>query len=684
MVAEHANTPVPVLETLARNGNERIRRGAARNKNTPVAVLESLMRDPSASVRGEVSWNANLPVSSLRILAWDEDEKVRENVAGNPRTPLDLLERLSKDNNKVVYGVVRNSNAPLALLETMMGYEDYGIRGDLAHNPNTSLAMLETLANDESGFVREKVASNPRTPADLLKRLAEDPDKTIRRSVVSSPNAPVDLLKKLAEDPDKWTRRRAAERLTELKVDVPFASTPEPPDTESVGATNPTGKDLETNSAEAEDFHTDFAGDTPPAQKMEETPPEELADPEGPGIRLTFKKLSLPAKEALAEAEATGWQAQPMPEAETGIPAEAPAWLDTLAALSRQNPEFRLLCLKRNEELLTVVTQLVRRIHPPVAERILAQDNGRRLRFTLEDAVYELVLPDPDYDAMAGVGTLNHFLASLRHPQRVFVIDTRVNRVFACADRESFPEVARRCGVAAVLPQPPSASKSLSNLYRYGGFLFNWRHPEAAIAVFDYIIEAYERGEIAELAAQVDQMERGDREGRIAVTKKTIDIQEVTARALFEQGHCFMQLRQTTKGLAIYEAVAKRFGKNETLREIVSQALNNLGYHLLLDAKARWKHPAAAREALQKARNLLEEALQKNRDALIAGNLAYVAWLLGETEMAETTLRAALDSAGSSGASFYKATLSDIATTPIPPDAGFRDLLERLWREKRR
>jgi pentose-5-phosphate-3-epimerase len=51
-------------------------------------------------VRGGVARNPNTPIKILEELAKDEDEGVRGGVARNPNTPIKLLEELAKD-----YGV---------------------------------------------------------------------------------------------------------------------------------------------------------------------------------------------------------------------------------------------------------------------------------------------------------------------------------------------------------------------------------------------------------------------------------------------------------------------------------------------------------------------------------------------------------------------------------------------------
>jgi pentose-5-phosphate-3-epimerase len=51
----------------------------------------------NGDVRWGVAGNPNTPIKLLEELAKDEDRDVRGGVAGNPNTPIKLLEELAKD-----------------------------------------------------------------------------------------------------------------------------------------------------------------------------------------------------------------------------------------------------------------------------------------------------------------------------------------------------------------------------------------------------------------------------------------------------------------------------------------------------------------------------------------------------------------------------------------------------------
>ena len=105
-VAENPNTPVPLseilLEVLAQDKDEYVRRHAARNPNIPVALFEILAKDKDEDVRGNVACNPNIPVALLKNLvrakkAVGIGEYVRDKIAANLNMPRALMEALAMD-----------------------------------------------------------------------------------------------------------------------------------------------------------------------------------------------------------------------------------------------------------------------------------------------------------------------------------------------------------------------------------------------------------------------------------------------------------------------------------------------------------------------------------------------------------------------------------------------------------
>ena len=126
--------------------------------------------------------NEELTQKLLQKLAKDDDQLVRWGVARNPDTPVELLQKLAKDNDlNVRQGVAKNPNTPVQLLQQLAKDDDLNVRRRVAENPNTPVELLQQLAKDDDHvFVRQGVAKNPNTPVQLLQQLAKDDDRDVR------------------------------------------------------------------------------------------------------------------------------------------------------------------------------------------------------------------------------------------------------------------------------------------------------------------------------------------------------------------------------------------------------------------------------------------------------------------------------------------------------------------------
>jgi 3-methyladenine DNA glycosylase AlkC len=214
-VAGNPNTPVAVLDALAQEWDQYVPIAVAENPNTPVALLETLVRGDEG-VSGSVAKNPNTPIAVLEALAKDDAPYVRGSVAQNPNTPIAvldvLLEALANDDASHVRRVVaQNPNAPVALFEALANDEASDVRRAVAENPNTPAAVLAALANDEASDVRRAVARNPNTPVAILEALANDEASDVRRAVARNPNTPVALLEALARDESAYVRESVAQ-----------------------------------------------------------------------------------------------------------------------------------------------------------------------------------------------------------------------------------------------------------------------------------------------------------------------------------------------------------------------------------------------------------------------------------------------------------------------------------------
>lgn len=168
---------VNVLNKLATDSDEKIRRAVGENHNTPVNLLEQLSTDSEGFVRRGVYENSK----------FKSERENRRKVAENSQTSVDILEKLATDSDKDVrYRVVQNYNTPVNILEKLATDCDHLLRVDLAENPNTPSHILEQLAtySDYSDRdVRRKVAEHPNTSVHTLEKLATDSEDWVRRIV---------------------------------------------------------------------------------------------------------------------------------------------------------------------------------------------------------------------------------------------------------------------------------------------------------------------------------------------------------------------------------------------------------------------------------------------------------------------------------------------------------------------
>ena len=237
-VAENPSTPVEMLVKLADDEYSDVREKVAENPNAPVETLVKLA-DDDFSVKGKVAKNPSTPVETLVKLADDDSFGIQENIALNPRTPAEILVKLANNWLNVRKNVARNPNTPVATLEKLADDEysavreviaenpstpikilvkladdkNPNVREYIARNPNTPVAVLEKLAKDEYFGIKQYIAGNPKTPAGILEKMADDKSNIIRYCVVCNPNTPIETLKKLANDEDDNIRNEAERKL---------------------------------------------------------------------------------------------------------------------------------------------------------------------------------------------------------------------------------------------------------------------------------------------------------------------------------------------------------------------------------------------------------------------------------------------------------------------------------------
>jgi hypothetical protein len=102
LVAGHGQTPINVLDYLARGKDEDVSRRVAENPNSHAATLARLSRHAAVAVRMAVSENTNTAEGVLLHLTSDTNPDLRYIMAENANMPRTVLEVLSTDENPYV------------------------------------------------------------------------------------------------------------------------------------------------------------------------------------------------------------------------------------------------------------------------------------------------------------------------------------------------------------------------------------------------------------------------------------------------------------------------------------------------------------------------------------------------------------------------------------------------------
>ncbi|MDY6804464.1 MAG: hypothetical protein SXA11_11750 [Cyanobacteriota bacterium] len=246
-VAKNSSLPLNLRLELTGDRSDRIRMELAKKQSgqqTPVEVLERLASDRSQSVRALVAQNPDAPSSVLEKLANDTAREVKLKVVSNPNTPVEILERLGleegifdkrnpktpgsvlaravtqiRDDKKLVDFLrrpVKGSQMPAETLEQLLSDNYWVVRNEVARHPNTPPRILRRLANDIHCAIA--VSQNPNTPAEVLEPLLGriKPDnrsyQNICNNLASRPDAPPSLLDLLASNAHASVRRTVAGR----------------------------------------------------------------------------------------------------------------------------------------------------------------------------------------------------------------------------------------------------------------------------------------------------------------------------------------------------------------------------------------------------------------------------------------------------------------------------------------
>ncbi|MDY6804460.1 MAG: HEAT repeat domain-containing protein [Cyanobacteriota bacterium] len=208
-IAGSCKTPVSVMELLATDQDENVRRTLAENCSLPLDLRLQLTRDPSYGVRASLAkerYRFSTPVEVLETLAADESEYVRAVVAGKRETPSSVLENLAHDESqKVRRAVVRNPNTPIVILKEMARNNPELKEGMLQRKPSGNeesdrflAELLQEFASSDDDSIRYKIAGHPKTPISVLERLASDRFSLVRDTIAENPNTPSETLIQMA------------------------------------------------------------------------------------------------------------------------------------------------------------------------------------------------------------------------------------------------------------------------------------------------------------------------------------------------------------------------------------------------------------------------------------------------------------------------------------------------------
>jgi tetratricopeptide (TPR) repeat protein len=288
--------------------------------------------------------------------------------------------------------------------------------------------------------------------------------------------------------------------------------------------------------------------------------------------------------------------------------------------------------------------------------------------------------------------------AAINKPEIDYTFQDWSNRAYAAYNQNDKDAAARFWREAAAHPSSNADAKAQA-LFNAGVVLGELKRPDEAIATYNSLVERFGKGESLALKEAVakalvnkghelGKMERHDEElaAHDAVIERfgneelpPLKIQVAMARV--NKGNALGKMERIDEAIAAYDTVIERFGKDENpaLKEQVAVALNSKGFSLLCRAKERWARADRRIDDLEAAEALFEKAARMQPgNGVIMGNQAYCDHLLGRSEdMVREKLGQALEQGGEF---LYVATLSDLATHPIPDiDDKFRALLDALW-----
>ena len=212
-LAGNQSASATILESLAKDQDADVRESLAGNQSASATILESLAKDPEYEVREALAGNQSASATIMESLAKDPEDEVREALAGNQSASATTLESLAKDPNVEVRKTVAvNSSTPSHVQEILLNDSDRQVREIVAQRQRFATAF-DVLSKDSDYRVRETVAVNPNTPIVILEALANDQSYIVRGAIATNPSTPIVILEALALDEDQYVSELASESL---------------------------------------------------------------------------------------------------------------------------------------------------------------------------------------------------------------------------------------------------------------------------------------------------------------------------------------------------------------------------------------------------------------------------------------------------------------------------------------
>lgn len=202
-VAANPSATTDLLEQIYFGSDAYTRAAVIGHVNCPQSLISHAENDDDVLVMRQLATDSRVNEAVLTRLASNKDHAVRVSVAGNLATPKVLIRQLIHDDSDAVRrAVAARLDLTASNIQYLMSDRDYWVRLWLARNPKVSRKVLGILAADQHADVRRGIARNPSCPISLLKVLAQDEVAWVRSAVAYQSKSPKALMLTLAEDSD--------------------------------------------------------------------------------------------------------------------------------------------------------------------------------------------------------------------------------------------------------------------------------------------------------------------------------------------------------------------------------------------------------------------------------------------------------------------------------------------------